>query len=75
MTDNQNAAIHAALGDVDQTVYWSQQAREKKLPWALGLFSFFTPTRSLHEDPRIQAEAALYPTPLIPFPKTGVTPD
>jgi TolB-like protein/Tfp pilus assembly protein PilF len=63
------AAIHAALGDVEQTVYWSQQAREKQLPWAAGLFSYFTPTRSLYEDPRIQAEAALYPTPLIPFPK------
>jgi len=63
------AIIYAALGDVDKTLYWSAQAREKKLPWSLGLFSFFTATRSLHEDPRIKAEAAQYPTPLVPYPK------
>ena len=61
--------IYAALGDVDKTVYWSSQAREQKLPWALGLFSYNTAPRSLYKDPRIQNEAALYPTPLVPFPK------
>ena len=63
------ALIYAALGDVEKVLYWSAQAREKKLSWSLGLFSYFTATRSLHEDPRIQAEAALYPTPLVPYPK------
>ena len=63
------AVIYAALGDVEETLYWSAQAREKRLPWALGLFSYFTATRSLHEDPRIKAEAAQYPTPLVPYPK------
>jgi TolB-like protein/Tfp pilus assembly protein PilF len=63
------AFIHAALGDVEKTLYWSAQAREKRLPWALGMFSYFTATRSLYEDPRIQAEAALFPTPLVPYPK------
>ena len=63
------AIIYAALGDVEKALYWSVQAREKRLPWALGLFSYFTGTRSLHEDPRIQAEAARYPTPMVPFPK------
>jgi len=62
--------IYAALGDVEKTVYWSKQAREQRLPWALGLFSLFTAPRSLYEDPRIQQEAGLYPTPLIPYPKT-----
>jgi TolB-like protein/Flp pilus assembly protein TadD len=61
--------IYAALGDLEKTLYWSEQAREKRLPWSLGLFSYFTATRSLLEDPRIQAEAALYPTPLVPYPK------
>jgi tetratricopeptide (TPR) repeat protein len=63
------AIIHAALGDVEKAVFWSAQAREKRLPWSLGLFSYFTAGRSLYEDPRIQAEAAKYPTPLVPFPK------
>jgi len=63
------AIIYAALGDVEKTLYWSAQAREKKIPWASGLFSYFTATRSLLEDPRIQAEAAQYPTPLVPYPK------
>lgn len=63
------AIIHAALGDVEKAVYWSAQAREKRLPWSMGLFSYFTATRSLHEDPRIRAEAAQYPTPLVPYPK------
>jgi TolB-like protein/Tfp pilus assembly protein PilF len=63
------AIIYAALGDVEKTLYWSAQAREKRLPWSLGLFSYFTATRSLYEDPRIRAEAALYPTPLVPYPK------
>jgi len=63
------AIIHAALGDVEKTLYWSQQSREKKLPWAMGLFSFFTATRSLLDDPRIRAEAELYPAPLVPYPK------
>ncbi len=62
--------IYAALGDVEKTLYWSEQAREKKLPWSLGFFSYFTATRSLLEDPRIQAEAARYPTPLVPYPKS-----
>jgi tetratricopeptide (TPR) repeat protein len=69
------AAIHAARGDVEQALYWSQQARTKRLPWSMALFSYFVPTRALHEDPRIQAEAALYPTPLIPYPKLSDTPD
>jgi tetratricopeptide (TPR) repeat protein len=63
------AIIYAALGDVEKTLYWSQQAREKRLPWSLGLFSYFTATRSLYEDPRILSEAAQYPTPLVPYPK------
>jgi TolB-like protein/Tfp pilus assembly protein PilF len=61
--------IYAALGDVDKTVHWMKQAREQKLPWSLGMPSFFTSVRSLHEDPRIQAEAALFVTPLVPYPK------
>lgn len=64
------AIISAALGDVDETLHWASQARENKLPWAAGFFSYFTATRSLHKDPRIQAEAAQYPTPLVPYPKT-----
>jgi len=63
------AIIHAALGDVEKTLYWSEQAREKRLPWSLGLFSYFTATRSLLEDPRIRTEAARYPTALVPYPK------
>ena len=63
------AIIYAALGDVEKTLYYSEQAREKKLPWAIGFFSYFTATRSLLEDPRIQAEAERYPTPLVPYPK------
>ena len=63
------AIIHAALGDVEKALYWSAQARENKLPWSLGLFSYFTAPRSLHEDPSIRAEAARYPTPLVPYPK------
>jgi TolB-like protein/Tfp pilus assembly protein PilF len=63
------AVIYAALGDIEKALYYSTQAREKKLPWAIGLFSYFTATRSLLEDPRIRAEAERYPTPLVPYPK------
>ena len=63
------AIIYAALGDVDKTIYWSGQAREHRLSWAIGLFSWFTAPRSLHEDHRIQEEAGRYPTPLVPYPK------
>jgi TolB-like protein len=63
------AIVYAALGDVEKTLYWSEQSREQRLPWSLALFSYFTATRSLLDDPRIQAEAAKYPTPLVPFPK------
>lgn len=63
------AIIYAALGDVEKTIYWSNHARQQKLPWAIGLFSLFTAPRSLYEDPRIQNEAAQYPAPLVPFPK------
>ena len=58
-----------ALGDVEKALYWSAHAGENKLPWALGLFSYCTAPRSLHEDPSIRAEAARYPTPLVPYPK------
>jgi TolB-like protein/Flp pilus assembly protein TadD len=61
--------IYAALGDVEKTVHWSGIAREQRLPWAIALFSYFTAPRSLYKDPRIQQEAALYPTPLVPYPK------
>jgi TolB-like protein len=61
--------IYAALGDVEKTVHWSGIAREQRLPWAIALFSCFTAPRSLYKDPRIQQEAALYPTPLVPYPK------
>jgi tetratricopeptide (TPR) repeat protein len=65
------ALIHASLGDVEQTVHWSQQAREKRLPWSLGLFSYFVPTRALLDDPRVREEAAQAPPPIpaVPFPK------
>jgi TolB-like protein/Tfp pilus assembly protein PilF len=63
------AIIYAALGDVDKTLYWSKHAREKKFAWAIGLFSYFTATRSLLEDARIRAEAEQYPVPLVPYPK------
>ena len=62
--------IYAALGDVEKTVYWSSQARQQKLSWAIGLFSWFTAPRSLHESRQIRAEAGQYPTPLVPFPKS-----
>jgi tetratricopeptide (TPR) repeat protein len=61
--------IYAALGDVEKTVYWAGIAREQGLPWAVAFFSWFTAPRSLYKDPRIQQEAALYPTPLVPYPK------
>jgi len=61
--------IYAALGDVEKTLHWSRAAREQRLPWALGFFSWLTAPRSLYKDPRIQEEAALYPTPLVPYPK------
>ena len=61
--------IYAALGDVEQTIYWSRQAWENRLPWSVAFFSYFTAPRSLYEDPRIQAEATRYPTPLVPYPK------
>jgi len=61
--------IHAALGDAEQTLYWSRQAREKRLPWSLGLFSYFVPSRSLLDHPDVRAEADRYPTPAVPFPK------
>jgi TolB-like protein/Tfp pilus assembly protein PilF len=61
--------IYAALGDVEKTIYWATQARQEKLPWAIGFFSWWTAPRSLYEDPRIQNEAKQYPTPLVPYPK------
>lgn len=63
------AIIYAALGDVEKTVHWSGIAREQRLPWAIALFSYMTAPRSLYKDPRIQNEARLYPTPLVPYPK------
>jgi TolB-like protein/Tfp pilus assembly protein PilF len=63
------AIIYAALGDVEQTLYQTEQAREKKLPWAIGFFSYFTATRSLLADPRIRAQAERFPAPRVPYPK------
>lgn len=61
--------IYAALGDVEQTVYWMEQARAERMPWVMAMPGYFTAVRSLHEDPRIQAEAEKLGMPLIPFPK------
>jgi TolB-like protein/Tfp pilus assembly protein PilF len=62
--------IHAALGDVEQTVHWMRVAREENLPWRLAMPGWFTAPRSLHEDPSIQAEAEIMGMPLIPYPKS-----
>ena len=62
--------IYAALGDVEQTVYWMEQARNESLPWRMAMPGWFTSVRSLHEDPRIQAEAEKLGMPLIPYPKS-----
>lgn len=62
--------IYAALGDVEQTVYWMEQSRNHSLPWRMAMPGWFTAVRSLHEDPRIQAEAEKLGMPLIPYPKS-----
>lgn len=63
------AIIHAALGDADQAVYWLEKARDAGLPLYVGVFGWYTATRSLHEDPRIQALAEEADLPLVPYPK------
>ena len=63
------AKIHAALGDADKTVYWIEKLRDEGLPMYLAVFGWSTATRSLHEDPRIQALAKEAGLPLIPYPK------
>jgi hypothetical protein len=47
-----------------------EQARNESLPWRMGMPGYFTSVRSLHEDPRIQAEAEKLGMPLIPYPKS-----
>lgn len=69
VNDPTSALAYAAPGDVDKTLYWLEQARERQMPWAFGFFSYFTAIRSLLEDPRIRAEAKLFPAPLVPYPK------
>lgn len=63
------AGIHAALGDADKTAYWLEKMRDGGSPMYVGVFGWFTATRSLHEDPRIQALAEEAGLPLIPYPK------
>ena len=47
-----------------------EQARNESLPWRMAMPGWFTAVRSLHEDPRIQAEAEKLGMPLIPYPKS-----
>jgi TolB-like protein/Tfp pilus assembly protein PilF len=61
--------IHAALGDVDEALYWVEQMRDAGNPMYVGVFGWFTSTRSLHEDPRMKALAGEAGLPLIPYPK------
>ena len=63
------AKIHAALGDADKAIYWIEKLRDEGSPMYVGVFGWYTATRSLHEDPRIQALAKEAGLPLIPFPK------
>jgi TolB-like protein/Tfp pilus assembly protein PilF len=63
------AGIYAALGDADQAVYWLEKMRDAGSPMYVGVFGWFSATRSLHEDPRIQALASEAGLPLIPYPK------
>lgn len=63
------AQIYAALGDVDNSVYWIEQQRDTGDPMYVGVFGWFTASRSLHEDSRIQAMAAEAGVPLVPYPK------
>ncbi|MGD9021828.1 MAG: tetratricopeptide repeat protein [Lysobacterales bacterium] len=63
------AKIYAALGDSDQAVYWMEQLRDTGNPMYLAMFGWSAATRSLHEDPRIQAMADEAGLPLVPYPK------
>jgi len=61
--------IYAALGDADKAVYWIKQLRDTGNPMYVGVFGWYTATRSLHKDPRIQAMAQEAGLPLTPYPK------
>ena len=61
--------VYSAMGDVDNTVYWMEQAQHARIPWYLGMFGWFTAPRSLYEDPRVAALAEEAGVPLVPYPK------
>jgi TolB-like protein len=63
------AQIYSALGDADEAVHWIEQLRDTGNPMYVGVFGWYTATRSLHEDSRIQAMAAEAGLPLVPYPK------
>ena len=52
------ALIYGGLGDREESIKWSQAAKEQKIPWFPWQVAWFPQTKFLHDDPRMQQFAA-----------------
>ena len=56
--------IHAALGDVEETIEWMKISRDARIPWYPWTVGYTKVVRPLHGDPRIIELAAEIDVPL-----------
>lgn len=50
-------SLHAILGDVDDTFYWMDVAKEIKLPWYPWMVTWFPVADEVRNDPRMDEHA------------------
>jgi len=62
------ALIYATLGQTEEALSWTREAREAKMPWYPWLIGWFPQFRGLHDEPEVIALAAELGVPLLSAP-------
>jgi TolB-like protein/tetratricopeptide (TPR) repeat protein len=52
------AVIYMQIGDRESTLHWIAETEKARIPWYLGLLGWAPGSKSIADDPRLQARAA-----------------
>ena len=66
--------VYAALGDVEQAMYWLEAVHEMRMPWYPWVVGWFQSFRPYHDHPLVIAKAQELGVPLLSGPTPLVNP-